>query len=152
MDDEPSSQQDHTMHTDPLSQSIVNNEFKLSQSIEIHSGALRCVATLPATNQLVSGSIDKTVKICGLNQQTGKYEFEREMAYHDGYVFALHPDVGGNGFYSASKDKKIMHVDMEGNPSKVFEGHENCVNSLSQSVPEEIVSGSWDGTARIWDT
>jgi len=34
----------------------------------------------------------------------------------------------------------------------VFEGHEGAVNSLSQAVPEELVSGSWDGTARIWDT
>lgn len=45
-----------------------------------------------------------------------------------------------------------MHVDSQGNPSMLFEGHENVVNSLSQSVPEEIVSGSWDGTARIWET
>ena len=34
----------------------------------------------------------------------------------------------------------------------IFEGHEGAVNSLSQAVPEELVSGSWDGTARIWDT
>lgn len=33
-----------------------------------------------------------------------------------------------------------------------FVGHESNVNSLSQSIPEEIVSGSWDGTARVWDT
>jgi len=45
-----------------------------------------------------------------------------------------------------------MHIDSSGNPAKLFEGHENSVNSLSQSVPDEIVSGSWDGTARIWDT
>jgi len=46
---------------------------------------------------------------------------------------------------------KIMHVDALGNPAMVFEGHENVVNSLSQSVPEELVSGSWDGTAKVWD-
>lgn len=45
-----------------------------------------------------------------------------------------------------------MHVDASGNPNMLFEGHENVVNSLSQSVPDEIVSGSWDGTARIWET
>lgn len=33
----------------------------------------------------------------------------------------------------------------------MYEGHEGTVNSLSQSVPEELVSGSWDGTAKIWD-
>ena len=45
-----------------------------------------------------------------------------------------------------------MHIDSQGNPTLIFEGHENSVNSLSQAIPEEIVSGSWDGTARIWDT
>jgi len=45
-----------------------------------------------------------------------------------------------------------MHLDVEGNPQMVFEGHAGAVNSLSQAVPEELVSGSWDGTARIWDT
>ena len=45
-----------------------------------------------------------------------------------------------------------MHVDPEGNPHLIFEGHEGAVNSLSQAVPEELVSGSWEGTARIWDT
>ena len=45
-----------------------------------------------------------------------------------------------------------MHIDSEGNPCMLFEGHENVVNSLSQSIPDEIVSGSWDGTAKIWDT
>ena len=25
------------------------------------------------------------------------------------------------------------------------------MNSLSQSIPEELVTGSWDGTARVWD-
>jgi phospholipase A-2-activating protein len=34
----------------------------------------------------------------------------------------------------------------------LFEGHENCVNSLSQAMPGELVSGSWDGTAIVWDT
>ena len=45
-----------------------------------------------------------------------------------------------------------MHIDKEGNPAKIFEGHTLTVNSLSQSVPGELVSGSWDGTAIVWDT
>ena len=67
-------------------------------------------------------------------------------------LFHLTFSISANGFYSASQDKKIMHVDGEGNPAKEFIGHESNVNSLSQSIPEELVSGSWDGTARVWDT
>ena len=67
-------------------------------------------------------------------------------------MFLIYGSIGKNGFYTASKDMKIMHVDAQGNPAMLFEGHEGAVNSLSQAIPEELVSGSWDGTARIWDT
>ena len=60
--------------------------------------------------------------------------------------------IKNNGFYSSGKDRRVMHIDSQGNPTLIFEGHENNVNSLSQAIPEEIVSGSWDGTARVWDT
>lgn len=53
--------------------------------------------------------------------------------------------VAGDGFFTGGKDCKIFKIDLMGNPVQLFEGHESAVNSLSQSIPEEIVSGSWDG-------
>lgn len=32
-----------------------------------------------------------------------------------------------------------------------YSEHEGAVNSLSQCMATEFVSGSWDGTAKIWD-
>ena len=32
-----------------------------------------------------------------------------------------------------------------------YTGHEGAVSSLSQCNENELVSGSWDGTAKIWD-
>jgi len=107
---------------------------------------------IPGTDELISGSIDCSAKMMSLDRSTGMYTFEKDFTNHDGFVLSVHPNLSNNGFYTASKDRKIMHIDSSGNPCKLFEGHENSVNSLSQSVPEEIVSGSWDGTARIWDT
>ena len=49
-------------------------------------------------------------------QELGKYDFERELSFHDSFVFALCPQVENNGFFSGSKDMKIMHIDAEGNP------------------------------------
>ena len=100
----------------------------------------------------MSGSIDKTVKQFVMIGESGKYDYDKEFKYHEGFVYALHPCIEGNGYFSASKDMKVFHVDKDGNPSMLFEGHENAVNSISQSVPEEIVTGGWDGTARIWDS
>jgi hypothetical protein len=36
-------------------------------------------------------------------------------------------------------------MDLLGNPMMVYEEHEMPVNSLSQCIKEEFVSGSWDG-------
>ena len=44
-----------------------------------------------------------------------------------------------------------MHIDVEGNPTMEYMGHTGAVSSLSQCSPDEFVSGSWDGTAKIWD-
>ena len=50
-----------------------------------------------------------------------------------------------DGFFTGGKDNKIFKVDLMGNPVQLFDGHEGAVNSLSQCLPEELVSGSWDG-------
>jgi phospholipase A-2-activating protein len=44
-----------------------------------------------------------------------------------------------------------MMIDIEGNPIMELLGHEGAVNSLSQVTENELVSGSWDATAKIWD-
>lgn len=84
----------------------------------MHQGSVRCLAVLPEIDSLVSGSIDKSVKMFMIDKSNGKYAFEKEFAYHDSFVYAVHPNKSSNGFYSASKDRKIIHVDGEGNPSK----------------------------------
>ena len=101
----------------------------------------------------MSGSIDKSVKLHVPSATLiGKYDFDKEFTYHESFVYALTPEIMANGFFSGSKDQKIYHVDAQGNPARIFSGHDGPVSSLCQAVPEELVSGSWDGTARIWDT
>ena len=92
---------------------------------------MRCLAVLPDTDCLISGSIDKSAKMMSIDRSNAKYDFEKEFTYHDSFIYAVHPNIGNNGFYTASKDMKIMHIDGAGNPAMLFEGHENCVNSLS---------------------
>jgi phospholipase A-2-activating protein len=59
--------------------------------------------------------------------------------------------LNSKGFFTGGDDCKIYAIDLVGNPLLVYEGHSKIVNSLSQCVPNEVVSGSWDGTARVWD-
>ena len=99
----------------------------------------------------MSGSIDYSNKMYTLNKNAGKYEFQKEIMHHEGFVMNIIPNMSGTGFFSAGKDHRIVMIDLEGNPTLEFTGHEGAVNSLSQAVPNELVSGSWDGTAKIWD-
>lgn len=59
--------------------------------------------------------------------------------------------INGLGFFSAGRDCVMLAIDLEGNPICEFKGHEAGVNSVSQALEHEVVTGSWDGTAKIWD-
>lgn len=61
-------------------------------------------------------------------------------------------------YVTGCKDGKIRIMDGNSNELKeVLEGHSNAVTSLSWILPQNesdkpwLVSGSWDGTAKIWD-
>ena len=82
---------------------------------------------------------------------TGKYNFEKEVKYHDGFVLALFPEITGNGFISAGRDNKIFHIDNHGSPIKEYNAHTAAVNSISQVDSSHFFSGSWDGSAKMWD-
>ena len=100
---------------------------------------------------MISGSIDKSLKLFNFDKDHGRYIFEKELAYHDEYVYSVTAAVNNTGFFSGSKDRKIFKLDVHGNPLMEYLGHEGVVNSLHQVNPHELVSGSWDGTAKIWD-
>lgn len=64
---------------------------------------------------------------------------------------ACAPMDSGLGFFTGGKDFRIMIVDLEGRLVKELVGHSNTVCSLYQSIETELVSGSYDGTARVWN-
>lgn len=68
---------------------------------------------------------------------------------HDSFVYSL--DCGKETFFSSSKDKKIYQLDFQGNPVSFFEGHQNTINCVWILDETHIISGSWDGTAKIWN-
>ena len=47
-------------------------------------------------------------------------------------------------------DTKIRVYDLIGNPLAELTGHSKGVISFSWSVAGHLISGSWDGTARVW--
>lgn len=65
-------------------------DFYFQQSLTCHEGSVRALGTHPLGDVLMSGSMDKTNKMFNLTG-SGKYEFCKEMSYHEGFVVSVTP-------------------------------------------------------------
>lgn len=124
--------------------------YNLSQSLFHHKNILRTI-TMNSKGLVVTGSFDKTCAFFGRREETGPYEFLKETKYHDDYVYVVRADIKDRGFFSGSKDAKVIFMDNEGNPLGEYIGHTGTVSDISQAEEETFISGSWDTTARVWD-
>lgn len=145
---------DDPMPEEILAQNIeidTTSEFQFMQVMEEHSGPVRALAT-NNLGQLCSGSLDKSLKLYRQDAADKyKYKFENEIVIHDEFVYDVAAALDDSGFFSTSKDKYIYKIDNQGTPVIQFTGHENVVNSVAQISANKVMSGSWDGTAKIWD-
>lgn len=127
-----------------------NDTYNLSQQILHHKNILRTIA---CNNKgiVVTGSFDKSCAFFYRTEENGPYVHLRDTNYHDDYVYVVRPEILDRGFFSGSKDAKIIFMDNEGNPLGEFIGHTGTVSDISQSDKDTFISGSWDTTAKIWD-
>ena len=138
-----------------MEQAKKNIIYNLCMPIQHHKDTLRTVAC-NSNGLVVTGSFDKT---CAFYQcdEKGSYTFVKDTFYHDDYIYTVKADVLDRGFFSGSKDKRIVFMDNEGNPLGEYlgenNGHAATINSISQNKcdPNKMISGSWDATAIIWD-
>lgn len=63
-----------------------NENFKFMQSLAVHSGSVRTVAT-SEKGVMLSGSVDRSCKLFSLDETTGRYDFLQELNHHDHYVY-----------------------------------------------------------------
>jgi WD40 repeat protein len=124
-------------------------DFTLSQSLVFHFAAVRSVDF--HGGYLISGSVDKSCKIYKRVEGTGKYDLHHEINISDDFIYCVKVKKDLSGFIIGSKDRNVYLTDIDGNPDGILEGHTNAVCSLSHPNESSLVSGSWDGTARVWD-
>ena len=138
-----------------IEQQNQNIIYNLCMPIQHHKDTLRTV-TCNSLGLVLTGSFDKTCAFYQCNEK-GDYKFIKDTFYHDDYIYTVKADVLDRGFFSGSKDKRIVYMDNEGNPLGEYlsenNGHTGTVSSLSQNKcdPNIFISGSWDTTAIIWD-
>ena len=139
-------------------------EFKLSDVLEGHSGKdVRCVATT-SDDAIITGGRDSTLQIWELAKQpNGGAAWSCScQTHHTSWVnavcamppipTALNPalrDVGG--IAAGLQDGSVCIHDRQGQMLYMLTGHTSQVSSLSMTSNGLLVSGSWDGTMRVWD-
>lgn len=151
-------------------------DWELSQSLTADGTGIRCVAVLPPrVNQQVntdnnnnssssnSNNTDspERYRLVTGNQGGGLCEFSvpsgdiRAIPFqHDHSVTALLPGRIDGIYITACKDGVVRVLNSETHQiTASFRGHEKAVTSLAWCDPKErwLVSGSWDGTAKIWN-
>jgi len=111
-----------------------------------HVASLWAVACAPDARLAASAGDDKNILIW--DYETG--EQLRELRGHRDVVRSLSFSPDGNWLVSGSEDATVRVWDVAtGAAAATYEGHENKVTSVATSFVD-IVSGSWDGTIKLW--
>lgn len=128
--------------------------YKLSKTLCGHESDVRCVIT-PTDDLLISGSRDSTVRVwrkdtsnkfaSTINFKSAK--FVNCLAYYNDGDEQLIVSAGNDGLINLTSIDATLDV---GDPQYVLVGHEKNVCRL-ESQGNRILSGSWDGTAKVWN-
>jgi len=123
--------------------------FKLSYQVQQHTKALRSI-TSNKQGILATGSLDGVCAI--FKKKENHYTHILDTKYHkDSPIYIVRCSCDDNFIFTGGKDAIINMMDCQGTLLKDFVGHTKTVNSISQAEPDCFISGSWDGTAIVWD-
>ncbi|CAM9381370.1 unnamed protein product [Heterosigma akashiwo] len=117
-----------------------------------HGAAVYSVKFDPSGQNLASGSFDKTVLLWNVYGECDNYNMLRA---HKNAVLEVAWGDQGHKLVSASADKTLCLWDPNaGKLKKKLTGHTGIVNScvFGKRGGTMVVSGSDDGTVRVWDT
>lgn len=137
-----------------------NSEQKLIQSFKAHQSTITVLKISSRTKCLISGSIDKTIKIWNRNSN-GTYICKQTLNYHTATITCLLADPIDDYFYSGSLDGKIITYQLD---NKTFEWKKFATNETtfriialkfhqSSEITKDrtsICSLSTDGVIVLW--
>lgn len=122
-----------------------------TMKLEGHQAAVNTMKFAGNGVYLASGSFDKNIYIW---EVFGECPHTMTLKGHKNSVQELHWSTDSEQIYSASADSTVMVWDTEtGQRIKKVTGHESFVNSCcpARRGPPLFVSGSDDGSIRVWD-
>eukprot|EP01038_Epipyxis_sp_PR26KG_P006801 gene6801-9316_t len=140
----------------------MNGPYKLINSIHAHDGPIRCLTLGPNEQELVTGnqSDNPNMRRWMYDALNGSLEdVGADAIYHDHWVTSvtslpvntLRTVYPQGCIVSGCMDTKIRIFDSLGVLMLTLEGHAKGVISLNWTEDYKLLSGSWDGTASMWD-
>lgn len=130
-------------------------EYKLRDVLLGHTSDARTAIVLEDGITIVTGGRDRALKIWKPNpSKPNSYKELSTNFVHEHWILSLLSlENGKNHFASGCSDRLIRLFDEEGNILKSMGGHAGQVSSLSKFDDNNdlLISGSWDGSARIWN-
>lgn len=135
----------------------VDGGYRLSSVLSGHEGDVRAVADVNGT-QVITASLDTTAKLWDAGAD-GASVASATFTGHSRYIYSVcylqptaqHPD---GLFATASVDTMVnlWSPAIHDGPIAQLVGHDLAVCCVNPGPGEEVLSASWDGTARVWDT
>ncbi|KAI4215256.1 MAG: hypothetical protein LQ351_002155 [Letrouitia transgressa] len=137
------------------------DDFKLSVSLDEHDDDVRAIA-FPSSDLVLSASRDATVRLWKLlSQEPPKYDCSIS-SHGSAFINAISyqppsPNFPEGLIISGGKDT-IIEVRQPGKPpddnaEALLLGHGHNICALDNNLEGNyIVSGSWDSSARVWET
>lgn len=100
----------------------------------------------------VSGSTEGSLVIWKSENGGKTYDKHKEDYSHNDFIVASCNLPENKGFVTGCKDKNIRIFNLEGDLLQTIAGHNGIVGSVAvHPTTGQLLSGSWDGTAKIWD-
>eukprot|EP00270_Netrium_digitus_P011957 TRINITY_DN3833_c0_g1_i1.p1 TRINITY_DN3833_c0_g1~~TRINITY_DN3833_c0_g1_i1.p1 ORF type:complete len:364 (-),score=72.05 TRINITY_DN3833_c0_g1_i1:151-1242(-) len=116
-----------------------------------HQGAIYTLKFSPQGDAIASGSHDKEIFLWRVTEECQNFLV---LKGHKNAVLELHWSTDGQHIYSASPDQTVRAWDANtGKQIKRMAEHSSFVNSCcpARRGPPLIISGSDDGTSKLWD-
>ena len=115
-----------------------------------HDGPIRSLCIGPL-GEVVSGCQSDSPHAKKWNIVGKAFESSGSPIFHDHWVTAVTSSVLMGFVITGCMDSMIRVYDKVGNPAMVLEGHTKGVISFSWTANGLLISGSWDGCAKVWD-